>query len=165
MDSPQLFQKIRFLILLFMIGLVISGLTALPLEYELRLMHSIITKSGVNNSFTEWIEYVYLGLHKTNAEFPFISYGTDWLAFAHLIIAMVFIGPYSDPIKNIWVIEFGLIACLCIFPFALVAGAVRGIPFYWRLIDCSFGLVGGIILWRGYKLIKKLATVEELSKM
>jgi hypothetical protein len=165
MDSPQLFQKIRFLILLFMIGLVISGLTALPLEYELGLMHSTITKSGVNNSFTEWIEYVYLGLHKTNAEFPFISYGTDWLAFAHLMIAIVFIGPYRDPIKNIWVIEFGLIACLCIFPFALIAGEVRGIPLYWRLIDCSFGLIGGVILWRGYKLIKKLAKVEELSKM
>jgi hypothetical protein len=116
MNRPQILQKIRVLILLFMIGLVISGLTAFPLEYELGTMHSFIIKSGVNNSFTQWIEYVYLGLHKTNAEFPFISYGTDWLAFAHLIIAMVFIGPYRDPIKNIWVIEFGLIACLCIFP-------------------------------------------------
>lgn len=156
MNRPQILQKIRVLILLFMIGLVISGLTAFPLEYEIGLMHSIIIKSGVNNSFTQWIEYVYLGLHKTNAEFPFISYGTDWLAFAHLIIAMVFIGPYRDPIKNIWVIEFGLIACLCIFPFALVAGAVRGIPLYWRLIDCSFGLIGGVILWRTYSLIKKM---------
>lgn len=156
MNSPQSIQKIRILILFFMIGLVISGLTALPLEYELGVMQSILFKSGFDNSFTQWIEYVYLGLHKTNGEFPFISYGTDWLAFAHLIIAIVFIGPYRDPIKNIWVIEFGLIACLCIFPFAFLAGAARGIPLYWRLIDCSFGFIGGLILWRCYSLIKKL---------
>jgi hypothetical protein len=27
-----------------------------------------------------------------------------------------------------------------------VAGAVRGIPFYWRLIDCSFGVGGALLL-------------------
>jgi hypothetical protein len=35
-----------------------------------------------------------------------------------------------------------MIACLLIIPFALVAGYFRGIPFWWRLIDCSFGLIG-----------------------
>jgi len=29
-----------------------------------------------------------------------------------------------------------------VIPFALVAGAVRGIPLYWRLIDCGFGVIG-----------------------
>jgi hypothetical protein len=158
--GPQLIQKIRLLILLFIIGLIISGLTALPLESELKVMHTVIKKSGVDNSLTKWIEHIYLGLHKTNSEFPYISYGTDWLAFVHLIIAIVFIGPLRDPINNIWVIEFGLIACLCIFPFAFVAGAVRGIPLYWQLIDCSFGFIGGLILWRCYRLIKTLTLIQ-----
>jgi hypothetical protein len=75
-----------------------------------------------------------------------LAYGTDWLAFAHLVIAIAFVGPYLDPIRNKWVVTFGLIACAGVFPLALIAGAVRGIPFGWRLIDCSFGVFGGIPL-------------------
>jgi hypothetical protein len=33
------------------------------------------------------------------------------IAFAHLAIAIAFIGPYIDPVRNKWVITFGLIAC------------------------------------------------------
>jgi hypothetical protein len=29
-----------------------------------------------------------------------------------------------------------------VVPLALIAGAVRGIPLGWRLLDCSFGVVG-----------------------
>jgi hypothetical protein len=80
----------------------------------------------------------------TNAHYPFLAYGTDWLAFAHLVIAVAFIGPYFDPIRNKWVITFGLIACVGVIPLALIAGPIRGIPFGWRLIDCSFGVCGAI---------------------
>jgi hypothetical protein len=34
-----------------------------------------------------------------------------------------------------------------VIPWALIFGAVRGIPFWWRLIDCSFGIFGFIPLW------------------
>jgi len=34
-----------------------------------------------------------------------------------------------------------------VIPFAFVFGGLRGIPFWWRLIDCSFGLFGFIPLW------------------
>ena len=44
-------------------------------------------------------------------------YGTDWLAFGHFAIAIAFVG------------------------------ALRGIPVWWRLIDCSFGVFGLIPLW------------------
>ena len=43
-------------------------------------------------------------------------------------------------------ITFGLIACAGVIPLALIAGPVRGIPVYWRLIDCSFGIVGCVPL-------------------
>jgi hypothetical protein len=52
-----------------------------------------------------------------------------------------------DPARNIWVYSFGLIACVMILPYAFVCGAARGIPVYWRLIDCSFGVFGFIPLW------------------
>jgi hypothetical protein len=67
---------------------------------------------------------------------PFIACGTDWLAFAHLVIAIAFWGPVRDPVRNIWVVQFGMTACL-----AVVAGPVRGIPWWWwQLIDISFGV-------------------------
>ncbi len=34
-----------------------------------------------------------------------------------------------------------------VIPLALICGPIRGIPFYWRLIDCSFGVVGFVPLW------------------
>ena len=72
----------------------------------------------------------------------FDAYGTDWLAFGHLVIATAFIGPIKDPVRNKWIIEWGIIACGAVPILALVAGPIRGIPLPWRLIDCSFGVVG-----------------------
>ncbi|MHC4498648.1 MAG: hypothetical protein ACYS21_05980, partial [Planctomycetota bacterium] len=62
--------------------------------------------------------------------------------------------------KNVWVIEFGIIACLLIIPVALIAGQIRGIPFFWRLIDCSFGVIGVIPLIICRRYIKQ---IERLS--
>jgi hypothetical protein len=63
-----------------------------------------------------------------------------------LVIAVAFIGPYRDPVRNKWVITFGLIACVGVLPLAIIAGQIRGIPLAWRLIDCSFGIVAAIPL-------------------
>jgi hypothetical protein len=87
---------------------------------------------------------------------PFLAYGTDWLAFAHLVIAVAFIGPFIDPVRNKWIITFGLISCAGVIPLALIAGPIRGIPFPWRLIDCSFGIFGCIPLLRCRSLILDL---------
>ena len=145
--------KIKGLLIFFIIGLVLSGITAFPLETELQSLVSLTPK---NNSLYPWINKVYVGVKTTNENFPFIAYGTDWLAFAHLMIAIAFIGPLIDPVKNIWVIQFGMIACMSIVPLALIAGAIRGIPFYWQLIDCSFGVFGILPLLACHKYIRQL---------
>jgi len=49
--------------------------------------------------------------------------------------------------RNIWVLDFGLIACVLVFPLALICGPIRGIPFFHQAVDCSFGLLGFIPLW------------------
>jgi hypothetical protein len=36
----------------------------------------------------------------TSDKHPFLFYGFDWLALAHLVIALLFFGPYRDPIRN-----------------------------------------------------------------
>lgn len=103
-----------------------------------------------------WTMLVHRGLAETYARFPFLAYGTDWLAFGHFVIALAFIGPLRDPVRNAWVITFGIIACLLIPPYALAMGAVRGIPLGWRLIDCSFGIVGVLPLWLWLRYVRKL---------
>ncbi|HEV3224754.1 MAG TPA: hypothetical protein VGZ90_17865 [Puia sp.] len=91
-----------------------------------------------------------------NKEYPFLAYGYDWLALAHLVIAVAFFGVLKDPVRNKWIIQFGRISCCMIFPLAFIAGYVRGIPFYWQLIDCSFGVIGLIPLTICYRKIEQL---------
>ena len=95
-------------------------------------------------------------LVESNANYPFMAYGTDWLAFAHFVLAIAFIGPLRDPVRNVWVVEFGMIACGLILPFAFVMGSMREIPLGWRLMDCAFGVIGFLVLWICRRLIKQL---------
>jgi hypothetical protein len=152
LPAETLRKRIRLLLLVFIAGLVASGATAVPLETELRILAGINGASGL----AQWLRRIHTALVETNSKYPFIAYGTDWLAFAHFVIAVAFIGPLRDPVKNIWVIEFGMIACVLVVPFALVMGGIRGIPAGWRLIDCSFGVLGILPLWFCRRLIKQL---------
>jgi hypothetical protein len=55
------------------------------------------------------------------------------------------------------VIQFGMIACLAVVPLALIAGPIRGIPWGWRLVDMSFGVVGIVPLLLAYRGIRRAA--------
>lgn len=153
-SESRLRKRIRNQILVFIIGLVLSGITAFPIETELAIANANV--SFLPGFVRTWISDVYFALRTTNENFPYLSYGTDWLAFAHLVIAVAFIGPLRNPVKNIWVIQFGMIACVMIFPLAFIAGPIRGIPFYWQLIDCSFGVFGFGLLYLCYRNILAL---------
>jgi len=136
-------KQTRRWIIFFMIALILGGLTAMPLEMELSfLTHCFSPQTGMGS----WIDKVYLAVVNMNREYPFMAYGYDWLAFAHLVLAILFIGPLQDPVRNKRVIEFGVIACVFVIPFAFIAGHFRGIPVGWRSIDCAFGIVGLIPL-------------------
>ena len=152
MSEHALRQRIRFLTVIFIIGLVMSGLTAFPLEWEVRTLAHILGATdsmgpGDATGLLHWILRVREGLIQTNDRFPFMAYGTDWLAFGHIVIALAFVGPLRDPVRNRWTIEWGMLACALVVPLAFICGPVRGIPVYWRLIDCSFGVFGIIPLW------------------
>lgn len=157
-NKNQLEKKIRLLIISFIAGLVLSGVTAFPIESQLQI--AVAHKSLLPWFLRGWLVQVYEAIKATNAIYPFISYGTDWLAFAHLVIAVAFIGPLRDPIRNIWVIQFGMIACVMIFPLALIAGPIREIPFYWQVIDCSFGVFGFILLYWCFRCIRQLEAMH-----
>lgn len=154
--------RIRFWLVLFVIGLVLSGITAFPLESESRLLVTLLHADWSPApehlpALVDWMDRVHEGIVETNREYPFMAYGTDWLAFAHLVIAVAFWGPLKDPVRNIWVVQFGMIACCAVIPLALIAGPARGIPWWWQLTDMSFGFFGIIPLLFAYKEIGKLS--------
>jgi hypothetical protein len=165
-------RVIRYWIIFFMIALALSGITAFALETELRWMLGIwgdpdagrVGGGGSGGHSGDgvyfWIQRVYEAIRDTNGRYPWLAYGYDWLAYAHLVIALAFIGPLRDPVRNIWIIEFGIIACIAVWPLAAIAGAVRGIPVYWRLIDCSFGVVGLIPLGICHRKIRVLERAQ-----
>jgi hypothetical protein len=150
--EKQLRRRIRVALGIFLVGLVGSGLTAFPLLHEVEWLGRFVglpEYTGVADAgdVRGWIATVREGLRETYAKYPFMAYGTDWLAFGHLVIALFFLGPLVEPESNRWIVVAGMIGCGFVVVTALICGAIRGIPVWWRLIDCSFGIFGFIPLW------------------
>jgi len=160
-DQSRDLRRCRRAIGIFIVGLVVSGLTAFPLATEMNWLASLVAPGGTWHAITptglqHWILHVRDGLIDTYARYPWVGYGTDWLAFGHIVIALFFIQPWRDPLQNAWVLRVGLVACALVIPLALMAGPVRGIPFYWRLIDCSFGVIGVIPLLYALRCVERI---------
>ncbi|WP_286158269.1 hypothetical protein [Streptomyces sp. CB03911] len=156
-------RTVRHWLWIFVVCLVLSGLTAFPLETETRWLADFATgpaapvSEHVPGLLAKLLE-VRDGIADTNRRYPFLAYGTDWLAFAHLVIAVAFWGPIKDPVRNVWVIRWAVIACGAIIPLALICGPLRGIPLYWRFVDMSFGVIGVIpllVVLRGIRAIER----------
>lgn len=163
--SLVLRKRVRYLLVFFVISLVVSGLTAVPIRWELEILQAIIGEGTFMESLwpdvAHWISFVHQGLVATDQAYPFVFYGMDWLAFAHVLIAIAFWGPLRDPVKHLWIIEWGMIACVLVIPVALGCGPLRGIPFFHQLIDCSFGVFGIIPLWLARRYARQIAALEQ----
>jgi hypothetical protein len=89
----QILLRFRCVLGFFLLALILSGITAFPLERELNVLASARglsyeTPSDVHNGLDFWILTVRDGLQETYAHYPWVAYGTDWLAFAHIVIAI-----------------------------------------------------------------------------
>lgn len=160
-EQQQLLRSIRRWIVFFMIALILSGVTAFPIQTELHFFMKIRSYLPMPEIMQQWLQYIATNVDQTMATFPQVFYGCDWLAFSHIVIALFFIGVYKNPVQNAWVLRIGLIACAGIIPLAFIGGSVRDIPVFWRLIDCSFGVFGSLPLLLVMRKIKKL---EQFSK-
>lgn len=144
-------SRYRRVLTVFIFGLILSGLTAFPLQAEISTAADFL---GIRDpsafadlhGLRHWIAFVAFGVHQTYAHFPFFGYVSDWLGFGHLVIACFFVLPLIDPQRYRGVLNAGLFACAGVVVIALVCGAIREIPWGWRLVDCSFGVLGAIPL-------------------
>jgi hypothetical protein len=165
-----LLRRVKALTWLFILGLVFSGATAIPLPSELDRLVEITGASQVIHDppptgapgWATWLTRVQGTLHGAALHSPFVFYGAEWLAFGHFAIAISFVGALRNPIRNRWLFSFGMIVCALVIPYALVFGAIRGIPFWWRLVDCSFGVFGMIPLWLCRRWVDELETRLEI---
>jgi hypothetical protein len=157
-------RRFRLALALFIAGLVLSGITAFPLLREMKLLTTWLglgaatTRAG-HTGLAFWLLTVQFGLEDMYRRYPWIAYGTDWLAFGHIAIALFFIGPLRRPAESRSTLYAGVAACVLVIPLAFICGPLRGIPLYWRLIDCSFGVVGIVPLLYCLSLLKHLPPI------
>ncbi|MFN7911952.1 MAG: hypothetical protein ACK5QC_09000 [Bacteroidota bacterium] len=144
-------KSIRLKLTFFMILLALSGITAFPLQTELAFLskHVALFPSFIQH----WLIEVNAAISNTPS---IVLYGTDWLAFAHLVIALYFIPVIINPVQYQLNIKMGMIACIAVFPLAFICGPIRGIPFFHQIIDISFGFFGFILLLNIYNNINQL---------
>ncbi len=159
MTAQQLTTRIRAMIVFFVITLILSGVTAFPVYTELKWImgHQVFP---IDSVMGKWLQQVWQGVAYLNDHHTILFYGYDWLAFAHIIIGLAFIGPYKDPVRNKWIIDWAILACICVIPLAVIAGPIRGIPWFHILIDCSFGIIGIIPLLITRKWVGQLESVN-----
>lgn len=162
-------RRILWLTGIFMAGLILSGATAIPLVPELTWLRNHLAGGSsiaapLDAGWRGWLWKVWMALTDSEQQYPFLFYGTDWLAFGHFVIAIAFIGALRDPVRNRWLFDFGLLACALVIPFAVAFGAMRGMPYWWRLIDCSFGAAGFLPLWFCRKWAREIERGEILLK-
>jgi hypothetical protein len=163
MTKAGLLRSVRIWLSVVIIGLVLSGVTAFPLQTETASLVRTAARLNLpqhSPALNAWLVRIASALADTDTRYPFLAYGTDWLAFAHLVIAAAFIGPWIDPVRNKWFITWGFISCAAVPFLAFIAGPVRGIPFYWRCIDSSFGVFCCLAL---LALRRPLAKLESLA--
>jgi hypothetical protein len=163
----DLLARVRRWTLFFIIGLVLSGATAIPIPTALRagvaILGEDLAAGLIPGSMATWLRTLRDGIRATSENAPFMFYGTDWLAFGHFAIALSFVGALRDPVRNRWLYRFGMLACAAVPPWALVFGAIRGIPVWWQVIDASFGVVGFVPLWLCDRWVNRIES-ERLSK-
>jgi hypothetical protein len=117
--------------------------------------------------FGPWLNKVYSGVVDTYGKYPFLFYGYDWLAFAHLVIAALFYGIYKDPVRNKFILSLGNVLLLhrynstCIY----LRKHKRYSKFITYLVDCSFGVIGIIPLYVCRRFVLQLEALQKAKRL
>jgi len=137
-------------------GLFMSGITIWPAVPELKIAVRIVWGEGestgvLHNFILQAIE----GLESVEANYPFMLYAHDWLAFAHIVLAILFAGAIRDPVRNVWIVQCGLIMCALVPVLAGICIPIRGLPLVWFWIDFAFAPAAALPLWIALRDIRR----------
>jgi hypothetical protein len=144
------------------VGLFLSGVTIWPAILELKtVVRFIWGDSSPSGELHAFLLKAIAGLEATNAQYPFMLYAHDWLAFAHIMLAILFAGAVRDPVRNKWIVQCGLIMCASVPVLAAVCNSIRELPGWWFWIDFAFAPGAALPLWIAYRDIRIL---EQLNK-
>ena len=93
-------------------GLFVAGVTVWPVIWELKTAVHIVWGDGKPaNDLHRFIAQAIGGIESVKATYPFLLYAHDWLAFAHIMLAVLVAGAIRDPVRNVWIVQCGLIMC------------------------------------------------------
>lgn len=160
MNPKTTLRKIRFILILFFLGILFGLHTVVFVEIETAFFVKHLGRDTLTGEklpmVSAWIEQLHYDITESYKAYPVMAYCMDWLSYACVVFALFIIGAINDPVRNIWIIQVYMIACIlaALLPFA--AGPLRGIPVFWRCIDCSFGIIGFILLFYAYRLTRQL---------
>ena len=72
-------RRIKLLTWLFIVGLILSGATAIPLQHELDLLARLFGFAGGSSEFAQWFFRVRDALAQTQSQYPFLfTARTGW---------------------------------------------------------------------------------------
>ena len=129
-------------------GLFISGVTVWPAVTELKMgVHLIWGDLATTGEFHRFLLRAIAALEDTNVRYPFLLYAHDWLAFAHIMLAILFAGAIRDPVRNKWIVQCGLIMCALVPVLGGICIPIRQLPSWWFWIDFSFAPGAALPLW------------------
>lgn len=141
-------KRAKLMLFIVAFGLFISGVTVWPAIPELKLGNRILSLTGESTgALQQFVSRVIEGLEAVERDYPFLMYGYDWLAFAHICLAILFAGAIKDPVRNKWIVQCGLIMCFLIPFLAAICIPIREIPWFWFCIDFAFAPAAALPLW------------------
>lgn len=154
--------RAKWMLVIVAFGLFVSGVTVWPAISELKAIVWLIWGSSApSGELHVFLLKAIAGLEATKAQYPFMLYAHDWLAFAHLMLAILFAGAVRDPVRNKWIVQCGLIMCALVPVLAGVCIAIRELPGWWFLIDFAFAPGAALPLWIAYRDIR---AIEQSNK-
>jgi len=162
-EEQIILRKIRFYLILFLLAILFSLHTVVFVEVETELFAKYLGHDTFMEKLypcvAEWMEHLHLAILETYTSYPVMAYCMDWLSYACVVFAVFLLGAIKNPVRNIWIVQAFMFACILAFFLPFIVGPIRDIPVFWRFIDSSFGIVGFLFLLLPYRLIKKLETL------
>jgi hypothetical protein len=158
-------KRSKWMLAIVSFGLFVSGATIWPALWELKTLVRIIW----GDQEPTWILHKFIlqaiaGLESLQKDQSFLMYGFDWLAFAHIMLAILFAGAIRDPVRNKWIVQCGLIMCALIPVLGAICIPLRHIPLIWMWIDFSFAPAAALPLYIALRDIRKVELLEKNTK-